>query len=490
MITRGHGHLFTILTLAACGNDDPPNMPDAVGRDAAAEPDAAVDPDAPGPYVHPVYQPTKFVTANAPGGGDGSMASPWTLAEAMAQAVAGDRVQVGPGVYTGPDTDSRYTPSFYPSNDGTPGNPIVFFAEHRAVYSTERSEIRCGAAAQEQGCPAIGVLNNSYVILDGFYVDEASSPSTADTGPVVMWGSDHCAVEYFVVKNQALDRGDNHNAIRLEAATDGVVRNNRLSGTRSVSGHDQNFAAIMAYDSVRMLIEHNEIDDVEAGMFIKGDHGPGLGAFTIRYNKITGARWSALRFGGLKADEPTYGASVIAHNIAIDSPMGVLFTSYDSMTPAHFTLRNNTFVDCTSGIILGTPQLLNGAAATYMESTVRDNLVVGGTASIEVHVNAQQRAIVATNGLTIDHNWYANAPWIGCLETWCGDGGPHFADLPAWRAASAFDASSTNGDPQFVDAAGGDHHLQAGSPARTAGTNGAAVGAYVDDSEQIGIVPF
>jgi hypothetical protein len=305
-----------------------------------------------------------------------------------------------------------------------------------------------------------------------------------------MWDSDHCAIEYFVVTNQPLDRGDNHNAIRLEAATDGVIRNNRLGGTRSITGHDQNFAAIMAYDSVRVLVEHNEIDDVEAGMFIKGDHGPGLGAFTIRYNKITRAGWSALRFGGLKADEPTYGPSVIAHNLVIDSPVGILFTSYDPISPRHFTLHNNTVVDCTSGIILAGPQLANGATTAYAQSTVRDNLVVGGTVGIEVHVDAQLRAMVVANGLAIDHNRYANAPWVGTLETWFTDGGPHYADLPAWHTASGFDASSTSGDPQFVDAAGGDYRLQAGSPARTAGSNGAPVGAYVDGSEQIGIVPL
>jgi len=78
--------------------------------------------------------PNRFVSASAAGGGDGSEASPWTLAEAMTNAVAGDRVQIAPGTYRGAATGDRYVPTFNPSHSGTVDAPIVFCAQFPAVY--------------------------------------------------------------------------------------------------------------------------------------------------------------------------------------------------------------------------------------------------------------------------------------------------------------------------------------------------------------------
>jgi len=88
------------------------------------------------------------------------------------------------------------------------------------------------------------------------------------------------------------------------------------------------------------------------------------------------------------------------------------------------------------------------------------------------------------NGITVNYNvWDCNSGTLVQIDSLTGGAGPEFteAEWSAYQTESGWDANSTNADPNFVDPAGHDFRLNAGSPAIDAGLNlGAAYGHALD----------
>ena len=102
--------------------------------------------------INPASAGTYYATHDAPGGGDGSWGSPWTIVEGFAQAVAGDTVKVQGGTYT----------NVHPVvvNSGSSGNRIVFETEGGVVALDGVDHLGYG----------IEMSSNSYITINGFTI--------------------------------------------------------------------------------------------------------------------------------------------------------------------------------------------------------------------------------------------------------------------------------------------------------------------------------
>lgn len=180
-------------------------------------------------YIHGGFQqpslftPTHYVSASATGSGNGSQAAPYTLTQAMSLCQPGWVVEVGPGIYIGPNRFGRIDGSFMPARPGTATQPIIFYARNYAALSaTGRSILQHTGTVQGQGCPVLAA--RSYCRFYGFYIDEDQAPTYPDTGPVTCFGHSNVTFGYMRVNRGAgywnvID--NNRAAFRFEG--DGVV---------------------------------------------------------------------------------------------------------------------------------------------------------------------------------------------------------------------------------------------------------------------------
>ncbi len=425
-------------------------------------------------YVSPTGSDQVSYADNGPGSpwatvgraawGSADMAAP-NPAEA---AQAGDEVIVSAGTYaTTQATDERYLPIYNPVNDGQPGMPITFRADGLVVLESPTAG---------EGEPVIGTYMRSHIVWDGFFIDEANVNTAPDTGPVVVWASDNVVIQNLEVAGIAADWVDNHNAIRIEAASQVTIRSNRLHGVTIQAGPHQNNSAIMLYGSSDVVIENNEIYDSGGGVFVKGSAGGMENVnVTLRYNFIHST--PAIGIGFLS----THGG--LAHqNVIVSSGSAFKLTGFPN-TPHDIDIVNNTIVGAGYGALFH-----NNDVTEYANVRFHNNVVASSLTS------AQAQDSGALGDVDYQHNCY----W---QNTYVAQVGGADLDLATWQASHGQDdeaPASIQADPAFVDAASGDYHLGAASPCRTVGLDSLDLdgdgdtadvipaGAYVTGDEVIG----
>jgi hypothetical protein len=233
----------------------------------------------------------------------------------------------------------------------------------------------------------------------------------------------------------------------------------------------------MLYDSNDTIIENNEFFDVGSGVVVKGQHSGNTQRRTIiRYNLIYRAATVGLILGPAAYQGRTY------QNVVRDSAIGVKLATLsqgpEGTQPMFEIVANNTIDNCQHGI------LFQGVG---VQNALYNNLVTNSPYSAIYNWTDN----VGT-GITFNYNLYWNFRVFANYET-ASD-----YTLASWRSTFGQDARSLNQDPLYVNVAGRDFRLQAGSPARNAGldvldlnrngstTDSITMGAYVTGSETIG----
>lgn len=425
-------------------------------------------------------------------------------------AQAGDTVLVTPGTYSGVGTNSRFDSLYNSYNSGSAGNPITYeCTTDRACVLTLSSGTGAmiGACGTGGGC-TFGAVD--YITWKGFYIDEATAPSNSDTGPIVfayMTGGTLLNSECNG-GGDAGGRNDNHNCVRVEKSRDIVIRNNKLHNVYNGPGNsDLNAAAILNYNTNGLLIENNELYDAGTCIFEKvmGFSGadPDSEYYQDTNNIIRKNLCHDVTFGLAVDRQIMETASVytiwsqnIVHTGVGLSDGGIVIHAFsvDGAEPMDGSNQNRFVNNSIHGFQMGFRLLGQSVGLRDLADNLVQNNIFSNSADyhIETILTSALATTFETDRLFFERNWYYTAG-IGFQRD------SSTRTFAQWQSAyPGQDPNSTSGtDPQFVNAAAGDFHLQVGSPARTAGrvvhsiggTNGDTipVGAYITGDEIIGI---
>lgn len=387
-------------------------------------------------------------------------------------ARAGDVVIVAAGTYdTSAASGQRYDPIYNPVNSGTSSAPITFKAN--GVVN-----LRSSTSTSSQ--PIIGTYNRSWIVWDGFRVDERYVPTARDTGPVVIWQSQNVTVQNVQITGFSRNWADNHNGIRIEYGNNITIRGNTISGYNESSA-GMNGAAITLYHSQTVIIENNEISQATTGIFVKGlVDGP----VTIRKNLVHDVDYGIL-FGGIGTAQASNGAKAYS-NIIYNCWACVSFIGYDNVSPANVVVANNTLLygdrnnQGEGGAVLFRP-----GYSGYRNIRVFNNMISNSRAGIVSWENQVSQ-------VTLGYNAYYQNTLVGQI------GSSRYTSLAQWQSTGKDSSGALSLNPLFVSLSALNLKVQSGSPLAGAGldildlngngstTDRVNIGAYALGNEVIG----
>ena len=478
--------LCLALPLAGCGSDDV-NRTGGGGAGGVSLLDAGPPPPEDGGPVPPSEgcgTPVGNVYYVSPSGDDaaaGSEAAPWqTLGKATATAQPGDTVYLMAGTYA---------ERLVPQTSGTAGNYISYAVDpaggpavidgsgvplaEGGLAQIGRSYIKvCGLTIRNSPLYGVAAGQDSdevpeWIHLVGLDVENSGEAAiyvegvsdvvieqnlTRDSvsSGIGVWYSSRVAVRHNQVVNARNNEDLGHEeSISISGTADFEVSNNEIwldNGTPCTGGN----AAIKIKESARRgkvfanyvhdfyPEGHIGLDAWEAGL----DGGPTLNTIDLYGNRIEDS-------GGFRVSSEEGGlveAINIYDNIVTHTENGIMVTDSANNGPKrNINIYNNSIyeggIEGFSGIYITT--------SNFRSVVIRNNIVVSSQWSagkISLGDAAMQSEVTVDHNLSFGPKDYCIDGFASCVE---------LSNLPG----------NTTADPLWVDAAGGDLHLTAASPA-------------------------
>ncbi len=428
------------------------------------------------------YTPTLYGAPTDVGAGNClTEATACDIAQACAalnSASAGAVLGLINGTYTLTNSASN-APACAITSGGSSGNPKRIVSKYPALYNDASPSLRTDLRLNTQdtttwnNTPVIGVVSTNYVEILGPYINWTYSPTRPSHGVIKFDTCTGCRLSEAVVDQIVSADGDNYTTVWCSNSTSLTVSNNLFRGGYGTGNH--NATTFTAYGCLSTTLEYNTCSNVNSCGFFKGSGNSNTrgnsGAF--RFNKVIGASNNMVAVAVVEASAETPGNILtVQQNLAVDTGEACIKLRGDGEGAKNVQVIANTCVSSDGAV----GSIIYEAAPSGSGFVLRDNLLPYMANSSGHPVNLESCGPSCFT--TMNYNKYyegGNTPvYAAVLTTYTG--------IAAWRTATSKEANSTEGAPNFVNAAGGNYRTTGDTGSSTGGPRG----AYITGSEQIG----
>ena len=420
--------------------------------------------------------------------------SPCTLATALASAGDGDRIYAGPGTYTGAATEvalvDRSLALLGGWNGAASGAVIRDPVAHESAIDGQ-------AARRAVKILAVGVTLDGFTITNGNATGQIADCGGGNRdgcgGGILVTGTGVAVTNNRVIGNvastapaagvQVIACGG---GIMGHNADDLVIEGNTIAGNVAHTGNSGQGGGIAIEGCDRARVARNRVVDNTATTYA-GDHGWGGGISITSYdvaienNLLRGNRTNPERADDGNAIYTWYGSGSLRTNcVESDNKGSAVFLGYfagaatgnrvtikrDQQAVTIFNAPSPEPIELTNNILVGgsnTDEVVHvkGYWEYPVNATLRHNTIVGGGGTTAVFAG-DYAAVTMSNNLLTGHITPLQSTAGGTITA------DHtlFWDVPAGIGEGA---NAIFGNPNFLNPAAGDFHIQEGSAARGAG---------------------
>ncbi len=393
----------------------------------------------------------------------GSEALPWkTIQKAADTLQAGDTVFVKQGTYT------ELTPGFPESdmkgikvkNSGTSGHFITFsnYPDHSPVIDQQNSGV------------GFIISGKNFIRVAGFEIKNIKGATDKSAGIVTTGGCNHIIVENNYIHDIDGTAGSNVAGIRFDSTVNAIARNNRVHTVRVNGALNANASGLTGFSMSDIIVENNEFYDAYHGVYHKQSTGNiGLLVKKNRIHDVVTGLWYDVAGTG----DPIHVNQRVTQNIIYNTDNAIwLEASEGDVSDMNdtFLVWNNTLVPKQNGIWTRNTQKIS----------LYNNIIVGPLTKDTLRFRLPTQIDEINYNLYFGTNRFVLNLFAANQQT--------YTSLSQWRSSEGYDLNSLIDDPEFVDSANHDYQLRASSPARMSGKNAMNMGAYINDSDVIGLL--